>query len=216
MTKKVLIATPAYGGMVTNGFHMSMLNLVFSNPQHPEYELSFFTPDGDSLITRARSEIFTQFYDGEWDYLFFIDADIEFQPDAFWRLLDADYELCAAPYPLKKLYEGDRRYKYVVNTSDTTPNEKGFVSALDAGTGFMCISKLCAQKIVTEYGDDITYHREETFERQYAAFNAFVHDDRYLSEDYAFCRLWQTLGGVVMVDVQGPKLIHRGTFNYGG
>ena len=38
---------------------------------------------------------------------------------------------------------------------------------------------------------------------------------RYLSEDYAFCRLWQKIGGKVYADI-ASSLIHSGNYNFRG
>ena len=40
-------------------------------------------------------------------------------------------------------------------------------------------------------------------------------DKRYLSEDYAFCRLWQKIGGRIYADINSP-LTHWGTFAFKG
>ncbi len=39
--------------------------------------------------------------------------------------------------------------------------------------------------------------------------------ERYLSEDYAFCRRWRDLGGRIYVDTQS-KLTHHGSYTYRG
>jgi len=38
---------------------------------------------------------------------------------------------------------------------------------------------------------------------------------RYLSEDYAFCRLWQKIGGTVYADITSG-LTHYGTYAFKG
>ncbi len=38
----------------------------------------------------------------EWTHLFWIDSDIGFSPEAALRLLQADYEIAAGVYPLKR------------------------------------------------------------------------------------------------------------------
>ena len=48
-------------------------------------------------------------------------------------------------------------------------------------------------------------------------FDCMVDPDsgRYLSEDYAFCRLWRDIGGKVLVDLE-CKLNHLGQHMYRG
>ena len=40
-------------------------------------------------------------------------------------------------------------------------------------------------------------------------------DNRYLSEDYTFCRRWQKLGGKIWIDPQ-TKLNHVGSYTFEG
>jgi hypothetical protein len=50
----------------------------------------------------------------------------------------------------------------------------------------------------------------------YNFFDTFVDEEgRYLSEDYAFCRLWQRIGGKVYADANS-KLTHTGSYQYQG
>ena len=51
----------------------------------------------------------------------------------------------------------------------------------------------------------------------YAFFDCIIDEksNRYLSEDYAFCRLWQKIGGKIYADLMTP-LNHYGTYNFEG
>ena len=52
-----------------------------------------------------------------------------------------------------------------------------------------------------KYANDINV--DEKFEKHmYALFDTMIDPEsrRYLSEDYTFCRLWQQMGGEVMLD----------------
>ena len=51
----------------------------------------------------------------------------------------------------------------------------------------------------------------------YAFFDTMIDpvSNRYLSEDYAFCRLWQKIGGKIYADV-ASSLTHYGTYSFKG
>ena len=51
----------------------------------------------------------------------------------------------------------------------------------------------------------------------YAFFDTMIDpdDNRYLSEDYTFCRLWQKLGGSIWLDPK-TRLNHVGTYTFEG
>lgn len=106
--------------------------------------------------------------------------------------------------------------------------EDGLLEVMDAGTGFMLIYRGVFDKLREEYGDEIAYVSDsatvqndgtivrETVERHaYFDTSIEVSTGRYLSEDYTFCRRWQSVGGRIFID---PKIIlnHHGTFTYRG
>jgi len=54
----------------------------------------------------------------------------------------------------------------------------------------------------------------------YAFFDTMIDEDengdnRYLSEDYTFCRLWQKMGGEIWMD-PNTKLNHVGSYTFEG
>ena len=58
----------------------------------------------ESLITRARNTIVSQFLDREQlTHLLFIDADIAWQPETITRMLTLDEDVVAGIYPRKTL-----------------------------------------------------------------------------------------------------------------
>jgi hypothetical protein len=52
---------------------------------------------------------------------------------------------------------------------------------------------------------------------QYALFDTMIDPEtgHYLSEDYAFCRRWRSIGGRLWLDTRG-KLSHIGTHEFDG
>lgn len=223
---KILVATPCYGGNVTDLYMRSVVSLVHDSYQRG-VQVDVLAQYGESLITRARQDIFAQFYQGDWTHLVFIDGDIGFETDAFWRLIDSGHDVCAAPYPLKRLdwdaaatmpNAEEAMAASVTTVINYLPASKvradGFVPVLDGGTGFMCITKDAAELMV-EYYPELEYKPEGFDGTRWAVFDTFIDQGRYLSEDYAFCRRWQAIGGEVVVDTAGPKLQHRGLYTYG-
>jgi hypothetical protein len=104
----------------------------------------------------------------------------------------------------------------------------GLLEVYDAGTGFMMMTRNVFEKMIEAYGEDIEYEADSTtvddtgsLNRTVAVRHAFfdtsidIDTNRYLSEDYTFCRRWQNIAGQVWVD---PKIVlnHHGTFTYRG
>ena len=221
----VLVATPCYGGQVTDLYLRSIVSLVHSSYDRG-VRVDVLTQWGESLIPRARNDIFQTFWDGDWTDLLFVDGDIGFAPVNAWRLLDSTHDVCAAPYPLKRIdwdavslmgSAEDARAAAVETVINYMPGAvvggDGFAPVLDAGTGFMRVSRDAAELMICAY-PELAYEAEGGGKRV-AVFDPMVRDGRYLSEDYAFCRRWQDLGFDVMVDTVGPPLLHRGLLTFG-
>lgn len=224
--KKILVATPAHAGTVFDNYLRSII-LLTGDAINRGIQVDVMTISGESLINRARNNFISHFLGGDWTHLFFIDGDIGFDVEAFWRLVDSQWDVACGTYPLKKLAwdamagaqsaeqaKQASRVEVTNFATGATVQPDGFIPVVDAGTGFMCISRGAIYALANHY-DDLLYKDENTGGGRIALFDTMVHDGRYLSEDYAFCRRWQMLGGVVMVDTLGPKLTHRGLYEYG-
>ena len=197
----------------------------------------------DSLVTRARNKLVSEFLkQKDYTHLFFVDADIIFQPQEFIRVLLFDKPIVTAPYPLKHerpIEEGDASKGYCFNfplgKCDLKDNIKGFKDVNYAGSGFMCIERHVFEILKTEYPQieyqsDIVAKIDEKYEtesvkgtKEYAFFdcgiqgNGILKDEentkRYLSEDYYFCALWKQLGGEIWTDLTS-NLKHIGLKYY--
>jgi hypothetical protein len=224
---KVLLATPAYGGQVTEPYLQSIVNLVHSC-YVKGIQIDIMTLSNESLITRARNEVVATFMAGDWTHLLFVDADVSFTPDHVWRLLEAGHEVCATPYAMKGLdwnaaWKADSpdaaRQASIMSVINRLPDsrvEGGFVEALDAGTGFMCIKRSALEKLIAAHPETEYLTEKLVANRQrWSIFDCAIVDGRYLSEDYLFCRRWQALGGVVWVDYSSPNLGHQGSYTFG-
>ena len=194
----------------------------------------------DSLVTRARNKLVSAFLEQkEYTHLFFIDADIVFDPQDFIRVLLFDKPLTSAPYPIKheeKIEEGDASKGWCLNfplgKCDLSENDKGFKKVNYVGTGFMCIERIVFETIIKQYPSieylsdvkaKIDEKKEVDGKKEYAFFDCGIQGQgilkdeektqRYLSEDYYFCSLWKQCGGEIWADLTS-KLNHIGIKEY--
>jgi hypothetical protein len=167
----------------------------------------------------------------------FIDADIGFSPDNLKRYFEYDKDVICAPYPMKliswkllpQLIKDGKDYQnlchpYVLNFANKGEIvvDKGFAEVLDAATGFMLIKRECLIKMKEAYqdlkyvSDQILNGKEFNSENTYLFFDTMKDEDgRYLSEDYAFSRRWQKIGGKIYADI-GSNLSHIGQYRFSG
>jgi hypothetical protein len=175
--KHIFIATPCYGGQIGEPYFRSMMRLaILCNKFDIKYTIS--TLANESLITRGRNTLVSFFMENkDATHLFFIDADIEFNPEDLLRQVAYDKPVVVGAYPKKAInwdsiisaarnpeldenaqtIEGHSS-NYVVNfdflkdeNGNRTPQVQivdNLVRLKDAGTGFMCIKKEVIQQLM--------------------------------------------------------------------
>ncbi len=180
-SKHIFIATPCYGGQIGEPYFRSMMRLaILCNKYDIKYTIS--TLANESLITRGRNTLVSFFMENkDATHLFFIDADIEFQPEDLLRQVAYDKPIVVGAYPKKAInwqsivhaartipdetpetIEGHSS-NYVVNFDFLTDEEgnrtpqvqivDNLVRLKDAGTGFMCIKKEVIQQMMDAHPD---------------------------------------------------------------
>ena len=238
----MFLATPCYGGVVTEPFHRSMLN--FTNVlQNNNIPFTSMTLANESLVTRARNTLAAAFLARkDCTHLMFVDADIEFEWPSILRLLDYDKDVVVGAYPKKGIDWEDlhndisagivpkhdtelHSTSYALNFEKTDDgkliSENGLFKLKDAGTGFMLIKREVFTTLITNF-PDIKYTNDINIQSSvsdefYAFFDTSIDPDsnRYLSEDYTFCRRWQSVGGKIWLD-PNIQLNHIGSHAFTG
>ena len=232
---KVFLSTPCYGGLCLEKYMSSVIKLQLLLIKE-KIELMIDTTENESLVHRARNVSVGRFMQKtDCYYLMFIDADIDFDPHAVFRLIKSGHELSVACYPKKvvmwdqaasAIRNGDDRNmamlssSLVVNIGATRRTiQDGFVEILDGPTGFMLISRSVFKKLEEKFPElwCKNDHQNRDFDEYHAAFDCMIYpvSKRYLSEDYAFCRRWQQAGGKIFADVN-TTLGHIGNLPFSG
>jgi hypothetical protein len=238
---KVMFATPCYISAVGMHYVTSIFNLTWHCAQ---FGLNcILHMHAESLITRGRNMIVMKFLEDEsLTHLFWIDSDIIFTPQSVCRLLLADRDISAGVYPMKrfiwpeeglpagmtrKQYE-EKYTDYPFNTLDhgkrpisEYADADGFVEVAEAPNGFMCVKRHVFAKLMEGYPnlrytpDGPPGHPLAHLHWRFYDCMIDPDDGRYLSEDFAFCRLWRDIGGKVWVDLD-CKLGHMGQHTFQG
>jgi glycosyltransferase involved in cell wall biosynthesis len=232
---KVFLSTPCYGGLCLEQYATSVLKLQVLLAQK---NIQFYidTTENESLVHRARNVSVGRFMQkSDADYFMFVDADIEFDPDAVVRLIESGHDISVACYPKKCVFwdqaknaveAGDDRNMAMLSASlvvnfgaQSRKIENGFIEILDGPTGFMLIKREVFEKMEKHFPELLCKndHQNRDFDEYYAVFDCMIDPEskRYLSEDYAFCRRWQQMGGKIYADVQ-TVLGHVGNLPFSG
>ena len=177
--RKIMVATPMYGGQCAGMYTKSSVDLSAVAQQYG-MDVRFFYLFNESLITRARNYCVDEFMRSDCTHLMFIDSDIGFDPNDVLTLAalqsenpdDDDYDIICGPYPKKCIswekikaavdkgfgdedpealqkYVGD----YVFNPAASNPEIRldEPVEVLEGGTGFMMVRKNTFQKFAEAY-----------------------------------------------------------------
>ncbi len=186
---RLAIATPCYGGQVTEGYLQSMFALVAACMEL-KLPVMLLTIANESLITRGRNELVHQFLKTKGTHLMFIDADIQFKPDDVINMLKKNVDVIAGAYPLKSIawdqikecqtkFGGNASMddliasstQTVINVSKPDPAKvgqqetvqivNGMVEVYDVGTGFMLIKRHVLESMIKEYPETMFYQDKD-------------------------------------------------------
>lgn len=207
----LLICTPMYGGNCQYGYFHSALKLTeFLIREDIPYD--FYTMYNESAVHRARNQCVKAFLATDFEFMMFIDGDIEFtitDVANLWNLIHSDPTIGVATglYRMKRDNAEFAAWKggklLTVEDDYNEPFEVDY-----AGTGFMLIRRDIIQKLCTEEnkyeGKDGEMHQ---------VFRFPLHEGIELSEDYAFCLDVRNMGYKVVMD-PAVRLGHWGIKKY--
>ena len=210
-TTKVHIAMPCYGGMLTESTFMSFIKWA-NTARQLGIDWTLETMVNESLISRARNTLTAKFLDmPEATHLFFVDADIGWEPWHLLVLLNRDVDVIGGLYPMKTM-----PIKWVVNGFEgAEEGSDGLQEVSKAGTGFLLMKKHVFEKMnshpaVKQYKNDIGLDpKYDQYLKTY--FDTAVRQNRYYSEDWTFCENWRDIGGKIWVDKR-VLLRHSGSY----
>lgn len=207
--KRVLVATPTLDGKLDVWYTISLIETL-RHESSIDYEIYPIFFSYDSLIQRSRNGAVKIALENDFDFLFFIDSDVEWTPSDFYKILEHEEDIVAGALIKKDLENEDYTIK-ILNETLVTNENLSLIDADAVGTGFLKISKRALQTL-WEISPSYT-----SLEQEFRMiFNVGIDDDGTLiSEDYFMCKKWKSIGEKVWVD---PKVNcnHVGTIKFFG
>lgn len=227
--RKVLIATPAYGGMLTDFYTQSLLEtqrqLIIEGIPNAVLILS-----NESLISRGRNKCAQMAINGKFTDLFFIDADIGWKAEDFMKVLKSTQHVVGGTYPMKML---PVNLNYNLLKSDRHIYQRNHIKSPeilkqimeDRGieemevqhvpTGFMRISATALNRVKGKTEEYIQQNpRTGEMETFWDIFPVKVKEKNLMSEDWMFCELCRENKIPVYMNLS-VVCNHIGTYNYG-
>lgn len=209
---KVLIGTPSYDGKLDIYYIDSLLNTLAQSEQHGMDVYPLFMCY-DSLVQRARNDLFKAAHDADMDVLFFIDGDVGWDPKNFFKLVNSNKDIIGGSYRKKN----DDEELYVVKalddkdkSLDLSIDNEGLMEVAGLGCGFMKISKKAINAL---WNASKQYNCEKGDNRM--VFEVVCEDNDLISEDIYMCKKWRDLGNKVYLDTN-ITCTHTGTKTFTG
>ena len=190
--RRVLIGTPSYDGRIDVWFANSLISTVKIAEKKGIHVHAIYT-SYDSLIQRARNSLFRLALQGNYDDLFFIDSDCEWEPEWFFRLLNRPEDIVGGALIKKSEKEG-----YTVkllNKKLSYSEDKKLIEVDGVGTGFMKLSRPAIEKL---WNISDPYMSEGEEHRMICDIK--VENGDLISEDYVIANKWRGLGNKVWLD----------------
>ena len=210
--KKVLIATPSYDGKLDVYYIDSLLNTL-STAEKNNVEVYPLFICYDSLIQRARNDLFKLAHSNDIDTLFFIDGDVGWNPLDFYKLVKSDKDIIGGSYRKKT----DNEELYVVKALDKdnsklnlSVDKDGILEVAGLGCGFMKISRK-AMNALWDISKPYTSEKGDTR----MVFEVVCEDGDLISEDIYMCKKWRNIGNSVYLDTK-ITCSHTGTKTFVG
>lgn len=199
---RIGLCTPCYEETVHNDYLLSVINIDRMAKQLG-HDLQIYVAPGTAILPRVRNRLVAQAMADKCDWIVFIDDDIGFNPNDFYKLFQHDVDVIAAA-PAKRHHRWDEQpaaiAKFPRGNITGKRTEAGRLWKMDAvATGFMAIRSSVIEKMeaVTK-----PYVTEGTNVRSWFWLDMIEIDGQTSDEgeDYNFCRKWIELGGECWVD----------------
>lgn len=225
----LMISTPCFNRSMYSQYVMSIFHLQ-KTLQEVGINYAIDVNMQESLIPRARNQSLGIFMnEGDFTHLLFIDADIEFKPEAVIDLLLSPKEVTCCAYPTKgidldKLITSikdnpdstetlfSRGYDYAFNMYKPAYIEGNLLKVRHASNGFMMIKRSIIEKLQPKY-PELTISNTRKSYKWCGLFCCMIKQEVYLSEDYSFCERVYENGGDVWINID-HNLSHIGNFTY--
>jgi hypothetical protein len=205
--RSVMILTPAYGGIVTAGFHRSILTSTIELLAEG-IALESEILENQSLLPLARNTLLNEAYKRKPDDIIWIDTDMVWEPDTLRKLLKHDVDIVGSACR-KKIPDNVQFNFQLFKEKSFEPDEKGLIEVRRLGTGFLRMSRKAYTHL---WENDKKYEVQGVMGSN--VFEIGIWQGReLLSEDFIVCEKLIQHGFKIFMD---PELTvgHIGTFNY--
>ena len=172
-------------------------------------------------VSYARNILTAQFMKSNKDYLLFIDADVEFEPECPLRMVVAQKDIVCTPYRVKTNDPKVVRYTTTVPDNENVKVLPGGLVELTRGpSGMMLIHRRVFETLQKNRPDlEIQAHQHvDLFPEGFKIFSFWdcvFKDGKWTGDDIAFCNLATENGFKLYANIEST-MVHHGGYGYKG
>lgn len=207
--KKVMIGTPCYDGRLDVWYTHSLVQTIKLSLEK-NVEITPIWVSFDALIQRARNDTIHLFLEGDYDDLIWIDSDIEWRPENFYKLLEYSEDVVGGTYRKK----GDKE-EYVFRQKEplgAIDPKTGLLEVSGLGTGFVKMSRKACQYL---WDVSSPYYEPKDNKERRMIFDVILKNMDMISEDItAFFKLFD--GGFKIWLDTNITCNHTGPYKFQG
>lgn len=169
---------------------------------------------GTADLPMARARLFGAFLRSPHTHMMMIDSDMGWAALDVIRMLLAKRDFVAAAGPKKK-YPIQFAFNLSNNAGDQLPilaeGDTHLLEVTEIGMAFTLISKSCAERMAQSFPE--LEFVTEGGQTEHDVFAPWIINKWRLSEDFAFCRRWRSIGGKIYM-LPTVRLTHTGTHTW--
>jgi len=192
--RRVLVGTPCYDGRIEVWYANSLIQTIRMGITLGVEILPIWL-SYDALIQRARNDLMGIMVETGCDDIIFIDSDIEWAPEDFFKLLSHPVDVVGGTYPKK----GDLE-QYVAKILDPQKpfdTNTGLLHVDGLGTGFLRMSKRAVQYL---WDTCTPYEEKDQGKVRRWIFDVEIQNGEIVSEDILVCQKLNNAGIKVWLD----------------
>lgn len=196
MSYTTFVAIPCYTGSIIAQCAQSLIGSM-SDLSRRGIGTQVFFQLNDCYLPNARNACVDAFLKTDCGEMIFVDADLQFDADALYKVLSVDAPIVCGAYPAKYAPKWTCE-PYMKDGYPELDKKTGLIRAKYGPTGLMKI-----QRTVFDQMRDANpgWKAEDTNIVTYFDTGfLFNGDHKWYGEDVAFCRRWHQLGGDVLID----------------
>jgi len=177
------VATPAYDGRVYTDYALSLAESMQAATAAGIRCTASLMANG-AFIDLARNNFVRLFLESQCTHLFFIDADLKWQPQGFVGLLQSGHKVCGGAYRRRQEPE-DYPIRWMEHPKmGGLWLEDDWVMCDRAATGFLCIERSVIETMA-ERAPVVKIFGQPESPRLF--YTQYMEDGRFMGEDYAWC-----------------------------